>query len=614
MLSILLALLFIGASGWLGFEVIFFLTQGRLHLLEIFSISFPIGMVIVSISSSFLNLFLFCTGVHFTAQLILSVIISIILNKFNRKYKSDYSNFPKLSLFGVIMWSIIFSSLATFIFPTSDKIIRSGENDMLLEISMISSFTKGVNKKSNMLSGFQINILKGLTTRTEILPFLYCSLIKSIGCSLRLSIILPTIFLFISICFLSFSYIYRITHDHLIAFFAPPVMLLIAGLGFTHFINNNDRGNSAADFVFFYGSGVVNWGHPLVHNLLTSRINLLSLSLSLTVYLFLEADFYHLAGIVSIISFFVRPQSGFILFIAFFLYNIDISGLKCSKNHHLKSNNTIYNRLKFYSIPFLILSFLFLKKFSIEFKNPLWKSDISKDSFLPFLAFPFHAYGFGFLSLIFTFLQSPHRAILPIGLFYFLSIVSLQNDHRFNFFTTQTVVTPLIVAAICSGFSTLISLCSNPQLKGIVITSISFLFILMCLSSLCGIYNQINQSIKIFGENENDAAKWIDKNTKRKSVFAMPQKLNWNPAFARAGRVGYIGNIQALQDYIVNNSHYFTTLAKFVDNPDHKIDVDYFIMKKEKDNWNKNLLNSKILNIVFNNSMFVIMSWKPLQD
>ena len=94
----------------------------------------------------------------------------------------------------------------------------------------------------------------------------------------------------------------------------------------------------------------------------------------------------------------------------------------------------------------------------------------------------------------------------------------------------------------------------------------------------------------------------------------MPQKLNWNPAFARAGRVGYIGNIQALQDYIINNSYYFTTLAKFVDNPDHKIDVDYFIMKKEKDNWNKNLLNSKILNIVFNNSMFVIMSWKPLQD
>lgn len=510
------------------------------------------------------------------------------------------------------MWSIFFCYLSTFIIPNKDRIITSGGNDMLLEISMISSFTKGVNKKSNFFSGFQINILKGLTTRTEILPFLYCSLIRTSGCSSRQTILIPTMVLFSSICFLSYSYIYRITNNHFVSFFAAPTMLLIGGLGFTHFVNDKERDNHGIDFVFYHGSGANNWGHPLLHNFLTSRINLTSLSLALIAYLFLESGLYHLAGIVSILAFFIRPQSGFILFIAFFLYHIDFNKLKFKRIFH--QNNTFFNKLKYYLIPFLLLSFCFLRIFKIEQKNPLWKTDISKKSFIPFLAFPFNVYGFGFLSLFIALLFSPYRVFLSLFLFYFLAIVNLQTEHRFNFFTTQTVVTPLVVAAICCGFSNLINIWSNPEIKGITISSIVFLFMLMWLSSFCGLHNQINQSVQVFGEDENDAAKWITKNTKRKSIFAMPQTLSWNPAFTRAGRVGYVANLQALQDYKVNASFYFQTLSNFIYKPDHKIDVDYFIFHKNTYNWKNSLLNSKILSIAYNNSNFIIMSWNDTSN
>lgn len=609
MLSIFITLLFVGTSTWLGFELTFFVTQGRLKFLEIFSVSFPIGMIIVSLSCSFLNLFFFCTFVHFIVQVILSIIISVVLMKYNRRNKIDYSSISIGSLLGIIMWSIIFCYLSTYIFPNKDRIIQSGDNDMLLEISMVSSFIKGVNKKSNIFTSFQINILKGLTTRTEILPFLYLSLIRASGCSLRLSIIILTMFLFISICFLSYSYIYRITNNRFISFFAAPTMLLIGGLGFTHFVNNNERNNGGIDFIFYYGSEINNWGHPLLHNFLTSRINLTSLSLSLITYLFLESGFYHLAGIGSIFSFFVRPQSGFILFIAFFLYNIDFDEFKCKRNHRRNTNNTLFNRLKYYLIPFLILSFLLLRSFSIEFQNPLWSKGHSRKSFIPFLAFPYNVYGFGFISLFITLLYSPYRVFLSMFLFYFLSIVNLQNEHRFNFFTAQTVVTPLIVAGVCSGFSSLLRMWTNPEIKGITATIILFLFILMWLSSFCGLYNQIGRSIQIFGEDINDAAKWIAEKTKRNSVFAMPQSLSWNPAFTRAGRVGYVGNTQALQDFNVNTSIFYQKLTNFIQKPDHRIDVDYFIFKKDTDNWKNSLTNSKILDVVFNNTNFIIMSW-----
>ncbi|OHT04515.1 hypothetical protein TRFO_28029 [Tritrichomonas foetus] len=592
-LSILLPI----GSTFLGFEIVLFVGKRKFNGLELFSLSFPIGMLITSIAGLILNLILFCSFLHYLAQIFFTFFSAIAIQVlFNRRSQIFPSTVSKTSLFTIFMFGSIFSILTFLsVFPTKDTILQTGENDMLLEISMIASFAKGVNKKSNLLSGFQINLHHNLTTYSEVIPFFYSSLLRAGRASVRTSILAPATFLTFSICSLIFCIVYRVTKNQYIACLSIPTVFLLSGPGYKSFVNNNDRKNGYTDYVFLMGSlGVSNWGHPMLHNFLTSRVNLMCLALSLCVYLLLEVDLFHVAGILSLLCFLVRPQSGFVLCLAFFIYKIE----------------NIVNRLKYYGLPFIISSFLFLRQF--EKCAPLWLSDLSSNSLVPFLSFFVNIYGYSMICLLFTFRKATFmRALNGIFLFYFLAYFKLQNDHRFNFFTTQAVVTPLIVIGVCTGMSVFHNLWKNDQLQGISLCLTLFVFVMLNLSASLGIYNRILQRNQVFGEEENDIAKWIVKNTNRKSIFAAPSNLNWNPAITRAGRVGFIGNSQALQDYFINATSDTEKLQTFINRADHKISgVDYFIFMSSANDWKYSLTKSPLLRIAYNNGKFTVMEWK----
>ena len=585
------------SSIFLGYEIICAISRQRLSKIEALSLSFPIGLILSSFSGLIFSLVLFCSFLNFVAQVCIAFSLGIIIKLYTAKSQTKrnvrHFNIMPASYFFVLFCVFAFSFMSsTALFAKKDEIIRTGDNDMLYEIAMIASFTKGVNKRSNFLTGFTVNIVSNLKTYTEVAVPFYSALLKESGASLRDSILIPSILLFASICFLSFFYIYRVTNNQFIACFAVPSVFLIGGVGFTALSINNNKSNESVDFIFFFGGNdVCNWGHPLLHNYLTSRINLASLAISLSVYLLLEVDLYHAAGIISIFCYFVRPQSGFALLLAFLIYKYD----------------QIRTRVQYYGIPFLIMSFLFLRRF--QKTTPLWTSDIAKSSFFPPLSFLFHIYGFAIFCLPFAMRKTTYfRVLTPLLIFYLLAYIKLQEDHRFNFFTSQAVVTPLIVAAISCGISYLMELCTNEELSGVLLAFVFLLYSLLWFSSLAGIYYRLFLTIKVFSEEGNDVARWIAQNTPRNSVFAAPSKLNWNPAIVRAGRINYVGNLQALQDFPVNTTYYETQINVFVNNPDHKIEADYFIFEKE-DAWEFSILKSQMLKIEYSNSKYYVLTW-----
>lgn len=598
MIPEILALILPITSTIIGFELANYCSGNKLTKFEIFSISFPLGMLVQSLVSSFINIFFFCSIVHYGIIILLSLAVSFFLKKLNSNKKSSISHpISGSSIKGIIFCSLLICLLSYYtIFPSKDHIILTGQNDLILEISMISSFAQGVNKHSNFLSGFQINLMKNLRTRTGILTFLYSSLIKTTGCHLSTSILIPTYCLFISINCLSFSYIYRKCKNQFISFFAFPTIILIGGFGYKYYVSNDVRSRPSVDFIFYCGPYTTNWGHPLLHNFLTSRINLLCLSLSLIVFLLSEADLNDYAVILSLLTFLVRPQSGFILSMICFI---------------LSSSKPIFiYKIKYYLVSYVILSILFLPSFKLEFSNPLWSTDNSKTSFFPFLSFPINAYGVGFVILIFSISKFPHQAFVSLFSFYFLACISLQQDHRFNFFTTQSVVTPLIVSTICAFISYLISCFSVPQIRGSLYGLAIFLFVVMWLSSLCGLYHRFRQQFRPFGENENLVAKWIHAHSNKNAVFASPLKLQWNPAVTRAGRVGFIAPPNQLQDYI---PYEFDNLSRkldaFIKGEVSELPVDYFIFQDSDRDW-KSLLKRSSLELVYQNSKFFVLKKK----
>lgn len=591
-MRVLFSLALPAASGWMGFELLRFILWKEMSVLESVGAAFPLGAMISAFAGLCLNTVLPVGFLHWLAQVIGAVSVAVSLNKRNAKKGRGWrwtrsAPEPSLAALFTFLLGCVFLTNRT-IFPEKDEILKTGENDMMMEFSLVNSFLRGVNHRRSFLTRFRIPLDYKIRTFMEMVVPFYLAVMKCGFANMKMVLRTMNNCLFGSACILVYAITKKVTGNVFLSVLSVPSLFLVGGFGFVEYAKSANW-NDNVDFVFSLGkAGHVQWGHPLLHCFLTSRIMAMSLVNTLLVILFLEHGKDVLAGLICIAQVFVRPHSALALSVAFMVYRMRLSKWK-----------TVFG-----------LFTLLLALFNIpvvKFHNPVWNKGITGESLVPFLSFPCHVYGTLFFALVFLLRPQVVKFLVsPVLLFYLLCVIQLQPDPRFNFTTAQTVVTPLIVVGAMSGLSWFMSLWKNEVTQGIV-AGLTFFFIgVSWLSSLAGLSNTIFSTVVISGEETNDISKWVTRNTKVDSVFYAPNSILWNPAVTRAGRLSYVAQQNTLHDFLVNSTLEEQAIETFKNTHARFAGPDYFLLPNE-DSVQQHL---EVMDLVFSTLSYSLYTWK----
>jgi hypothetical protein len=399
------------------------------------------------------------------------------------------------------------------------------------------------------------------------LPTIYAALLQTAGASTQFALFVQTVMLFLSAMLLQFALTYRLSKSEFAACMSVPVVFLPGGFGFLKFLSNRTRFDPNVEYIFFLGSMDFNmWGHPMLHCILTSRVVLLTLSLSILGFCAIEYGLVHFPGVIGLVMVIIRPQTAVSYFACFFLY---------------RWQNVLWRAI--YTVPaFMLFKYIHLRYAITE---PLWVFHVYVNSLIPPLKFAFRIFGLMVPALGFV-VATPKligRLLGPVVTFYALSVISLQTELRFNFFALLATVVPILVAltlAILAGFR---DRWSSEETRGVINCLIVFAVVFMCLSSLAGIWARLDQKFVAWDSDAIDLAKWIQKETSPLAVFASQIPGRWNPAVAIAGRRAFYPFQPTIQsaDYAIGDRA--AEFRAFVYLNTSLADVDYFVVEKKTD-------------------------------
>lgn len=551
-----------------GYQLITFSSGHRLQFYEKISASFPIGFSFFCIFALFLNPIFGCNCFHLIVLICVITAISLILFVCNKsKFKNQQKKLPSIpscfALIGFICACFYLSFKA--IIPSPHSILVTGENDLLLEQSYIASFAYGVNNKRGFINSIVMPLIRDNYGTSEYLTAIYSSFLKISGFSYQISLFIPTLLLLSSICLLQFSFTYRLSRSEFASILSVPTLFLTGGFGFMHFLKNNDRLNPNVDYVFFLGKEFNFWGHPLLHCILTSRIVILTMALSIFSMILLEEKLDLYAGILGIIIFIARPQTGVVFFTLFLFYNIWL---------YFRDVKKMIIKLMFSIGAYSIFWFQFKPKWIRHF---IWEGERTNFSLIPPITFALHIFGVLFIVLIFS-VKNP-RTYVFLLIFFIFGIFNLQKDIRFNFFALTSVAVPLLAAIGQTGLSNLLYHSKIPELKGALYSIIIILSCFMWLSSICGLYSRLGQTLEVFTQSGNHLCEWVKENTNKTAVFASFD-VRWNPAITCAGRIAYASTVEALQSakFIPNGAN--EDVINWIRNGETKILADFLLISK----------------------------------
>lgn len=580
-------------STLMGYRILIYLTQFRLRTLELIGGAIPLGIVMTSVSALLLNPILSCVLFHYSFQCVFCAGLWLVFLFRTRKISLP-NRFPSfLSFVGILTFIGILSWISWVAYVRTDgKVLYTGQNDLYLEFCYVSSFVHGANKCRGFFTGILLPLVSGNPGKSEYLPCIYTALIQVAGSSMQVAVFVHTIMLFTSISLLQFSLTLRICESEFAGLLSIPVVFLLGGFGFMHFLVNADRLNGGVDYVFFVGGKSVHmWGHPMLHCILTSRVVMLTMSLSILVFILLEQDQVHCPGILCLVCAVIRPQTGFALAICFGMYTM--------KNMVPRSM-------------YLALSAVVMKVVGLTFdwKQPLWRHTEYANSFCPPLAFPMAIFGLMFPSFVFCMFTKGYigRLVAPMLSFYLLSVLSLQTELRFNFFALIATAVPLFCAISLSGMVSFGARFRSDEVRGCINCLVIFVAIFMSLSSITGLWARLYQEFEMWDEQGLDVARWVMANTKPDAVFASQLTGSWNPAVVVAGRLAFVSIQPTMQSASYSDTGRRNELSTFVRDRRGSPSVDFYITERNKE-W-ETLLSDRIgvdLSVAFSNRWYTIL-------
>ncbi|OHT11024.1 hypothetical protein TRFO_19412 [Tritrichomonas foetus] len=645
------------SSIFLGYQTTLAVTRFQFHFIELLGASFPVGFVLNSYLALILNPFLKCTKLHFYIQVCFSFVVGLILFILNHFYlapkrKIKLPSFPTLCWLSICISFCIFISYLAYM-KEPGKLILAGENDLYLEFAYISSFSNGINYDQGLKHVF-LPTVAGNQGFSEYLPTIYLSLLQKFysknlnnvffsetfnknefqnaekpsnsyqhqkrystaendGKGLQFSVFITTSLFFTSIVFLQFSYTFRLSQNEFSSSLSIPVIFLCGGFGFLHFLNSKDRRDPNVDYVFNLGSNKFNmWGHPILHCILTSRVVLYTMSLSILTFLFLEIDYNIFAFLLVFFVCHAKPQTCLALSLVFLFY----------KAKKMLLRGILVIPLLYYVIfHFFHLSIHFFYNENISINRNMIKNAIESvvnnslmfyseynNTMFPFLTYPFAIFGLLFATLVFS-TKFTGKLIASLFTFYLLTFIGLQENIRFNFFAILSVIVPIFSAISFAGMMHFTNKWSNsPDIVGSLKSLMFFIMVFMCLSSIAGIYSRINQKFVAWDKNDITIADWILNNVPRHKVFASQVPGNWIPSTILAGRAGFFGYNQWMQSTKFDNGNRESAQKWCMQTGNPIEGVDYYAILKGS-SWLKNIQKNfnTSYEIVYENDKYYLL-------
>jgi len=534
-------------SGWIGFEIVRYLSDNKLYLNEIIALSYPVGIAIVSVLTLGLNSVLEVSYLSCIVQCVILLVFSILFSVINNFSKKRWigAKFSVSQIFLVIYIIFSFFMIKSVVFQNSRKIANHLNSKMYSTISMISSLSYGINRNSSLFDEFYDPITRNSTNARMFLPYYMPALLKSSTFTYKASYIVPVFLLIASSIALSWAYIHRVTNDYYSAVVGVPIIFLVGGLGFMEYYNPVLVNDPEHDFSSsFCGFNMPNT-HFLVDFLISDPQKLYFFVLNI--------------GCLFLFVLECKPLS-YLLYSLCLVFAEDMIipfSISC----------LVFRVI----VPFVSISLIF----SIKLTFPQLFSTITNTRLLliRFISIRFGIFPF----LVILFYNKKYKTQNIQSIITLVCSIFIRNNYSVQMFLVLSLVIPPLVIPVSVGIVGLFKDTENGLKKGVK-SFLGLLFLLsVVLSSILSLIVFQKQQSNVWGYEDKKLSWWIINQTSQYSIFAYNGN-KWCPATSRGGRKSIIidfNNITESFDYFLirKNSKEESVLQSRI-NTDLKIEYE----------------------------------------
>lgn len=271
-------------SFWFGFEFVSWFVRNKCHILERIAIGIPVGLFTFAWG-------LFLTSMNRVVGLTNGVISCIVLSlaagylRFkNRKCRLLVKVSIPVSMFWGCLVTIIFLGLIVYISMLfHDKYsLGAGYGDLPFHMNIISSFATGCNYNRSSIFDIKTSFYAKEPLAYPVMTnYLSSVLISSGKATLRISLLIPSLSVMISLVLGISSLVYEFTRRPATVPMAFCLFLFLGGHGWTRLLSSSIFSqNGRPDFVSEWpGHQQEYWFHCIYHVLVPQRASLFSMPL-----------------------------------------------------------------------------------------------------------------------------------------------------------------------------------------------------------------------------------------------------------------------------------------------------------------------------------------------
>jgi len=556
-----------------GYELVYYFGPTLMSNFIILSIGIPVG---ISISTFLVFLFSCVLGQNDIHLVLHTVILGLFVYYINRKkeFKKVIDRFEGFvfNFYFLIFISLLFVS----ILGKNNRIPKSVMPFIHEDFSLLASFTDGIN--SGFLNQFKIlhPDQSGMKVVSRWIPAFHSSILMRGFLGLKLSMIIPSAFLFCSYSFLMYSLCRNYSINQIISFIAPFIPLFISGYGAFSLKNISLHRSPLSDYVSDLYDHKTQFIHPTLHIIIGSRSSGYTMSLVLAfLYVLSISDSDNLMKIVLCSIGFMFPGLFDGAYYAFFVFYISLSVI-------------YYKKFPWYGFLSLVTPLLLhITRLGpvISHKN-IWSSMISNNFIFPLFSFMFNGSGtYFFVTLGFSWvlLKRYERKIFLSFIMTFYYIFS----NCFICGNQQIIYTILIPISLPFYLVFLSRLSKHPKsddLQGMLAALGILLTCVNCFSSFLGLIKQLKTTEEVFNSASYKLSSYILKYTKKTDIFVAPKAI-LSPVTALCGRQVFFSSpdIELLENFnsTLRNYQYQDFLNKSGLSPD-LLDIKYIIRSKNE--------------------------------
>jgi hypothetical protein len=537
-----------------GFQAVLYLLKDKFDITTLLACSIPIGFSLSSILFFLVSALLGINILHLFIHTAGLFVVSLFLLVYNHKLLRSIAKQPPRSDWLFFGASLVLSLLIVpRMYPAAPFCLhKSFVPDIAEEFGLIQSFYRGVN------GGF-VNLFKirhpscyKCHCRSRWLTAFHSSLFLIGFASLRKSFVIPSLFMFFSICFLLLKLAQRHLRHSVFAIGSLLLFLFGGGYGFFDWFEPEGRASKDFDFVYNSGLSLTEWSHPLFHYIFAHRPSQLSLALVIGIFLALAKSVgkREMAFVGVILG--ILPAVQHQVFMGAIAWLVVFFGVRFLKGR--RDPPVCFAVFgAFFGIVGAVPLLHYLPRSNhlpLVIRERFWHSVSHSGGSFPWLTVWWQSLGlFGLLSLTVAWFFIDRRLTklyIPSA-----ALFVLANAYKFQGYSRQNIIVfyPFwVVMAVVVFFAAVEALCrraAGDEVQGVVIGIALVVFVTSVASGVLGYIQLRNARQEVWDEDGAHVADWVVRNTPRKAVF-IATTGHFDAVSQLAGKVQYIQSDRAV--------------------------------------------------------------------